>query len=41
MHQFSLQHRITYWLRTCTQEETEEMAEHVAMCVMEAVEAAT
>jgi hypothetical protein len=41
MLQFSLQHRITYWLRTCTPEETEEMAEHVDKCIMEAVEAAT
>ena len=24
--QYSLQHMITYWLRTCTPEETEEMA---------------
>ena len=29
MMQFSLQHRITYWLRTCIPEETREMAEHV------------
>ena len=41
MLQFSLQHRITYWLRTCTPEETEEMAEHVDKCIMEAAEAAT
>jgi hypothetical protein len=41
MLQFSLQHRITYWLRTCTPEETEEMAKHVDWCIMEAVQAAT
>ena len=38
-----LQHRATYWLRTCTPEETdEEMAETVDICIiMEAVKAAT
>ena len=41
MLQFSLQHRVTYWLRTCTPEETEEMAAHVDCCIMEAVQAAT
>jgi hypothetical protein len=41
MLQFSLQHRITYWLRTCTPEETRQMAEHVDYCIMEAVQAAT
>jgi hypothetical protein len=40
MLQFSLQHRVTYWLRTCTPEETEEMAAHVDGCIMEAVQAA-
>ena len=29
MLQFSLQHRVTYWLRTCTPEETTEMEAHV------------
>jgi hypothetical protein len=29
MLQCSLQHMITYWLRTCTPEETEQMADHV------------
>jgi hypothetical protein len=29
MLQFSLQHRITFWLRTCTPTETTEMARHV------------
>ncbi len=41
MLQFSLQHRVTYWLRTCTPEETEDMAAHVDCCIMEAVQAAT
>jgi hypothetical protein len=41
MLQFSLQHRATYWLRICTQEETEEMAKTVRLCIMEAVQAAT
>ena len=41
MLQLSLQHKITYWLRTCTPEETKEMAERVDNCIMEAVEAAT
>jgi hypothetical protein len=36
-----LQHRVTYWLRTCTPEETEEMAETVDLCIMEAVQAGT
>jgi len=35
MLQFSLQHRITYWLRTCTPSETIEMARHVDCCIME------
>ena len=37
MLQFSLQHRVTYWLRTCTPEETEEVAVTVDLCIMEAV----
>jgi hypothetical protein len=41
MLQFSLQHRVTYWLRTCTPEETEEMATHVDCCIMEVVQTAT
>ena len=41
MLQFSLQHRVTYWLRTCTPEETEEMATHVDCFIMEAVQTAT
>ena len=41
MMQFSLQHRITYWLRTCTPEEMQELAEHVELCIMKAVQAAT
>jgi hypothetical protein len=41
MLQFSLQHRVTYWLRTCTPEETQEMAETMDLCIMEAVQAAT
>ena len=41
MLQVSLQHRTTYWLRTCTPEETKEMAGHVDCCIMEAVQAAT
>jgi hypothetical protein len=34
MLQFSLQHRITYWLRTSTPEETKEMTGHVDCCIM-------
>ena len=41
MMQFSLQHRVTYSLRTCTPEETEEMAAHVDCCIIEALQAAT
>ena len=41
MLQYSLQHRVTYWLRTCTPEETERMAELVDACIVEAVQAAT
>ena len=41
MLQFSLQYRVTYWLRTCTPEETEDMAAHVDCCIMEAVQADT
>ena len=41
MLQFSLHHRITYRLRTCTPEETKEMAGHVDCCIMEAVQTAT
>jgi len=41
MLQFSLHHMITYWLRTCTPEETEQMADHIDCCIMEAVQAAT
>jgi hypothetical protein len=41
MLQFSLHHRVPYWLRTCTPEVTEEMAAHVDYFIMEAVEAAT
>ena len=37
MLQFPLQHRITYWSRTCTPEETAQMAGHVDCCIMEAV----
>ncbi len=40
-HGFSLHHRITYWVRTCTLEETEEMATHVEFCIMEEVQVAT
>ncbi len=29
MLQYSLHHKVTYWLRTCTPEETKEMAEMV------------
>ena len=39
--QYSLQHRVTYWLRTCTPEETEGMAELVDAAILEAVHAAT
>jgi len=41
MLQFSLQHRVTYWLRTCTPEEIEEMAETMDLCILEAIQAAT
>ena len=41
MLQYSLYHRITYWLRTCTPEETEEMAELVDAAILEVVHAAT
>ena len=41
MLQFSLHHRITYWLRTCTPEETEQMTDHMDCRIMEAVHAAT
>jgi hypothetical protein len=40
MLQHSLQHRVTYWLRTCTPTEKEEMALLVDACITEAVEAA-
>jgi len=39
--QFSLHHRITYWLRTCTPEEIAELVGHVDCSIMEAVHAAT
>ena len=39
--QYSLQHKITYWLRTCTPEETEEMAELVDVAILEVCHAAT
>jgi len=41
MLQYSLQHRVTYWLRTCTHDETEEMAELVDAAIIEAVHVAT
>jgi uncharacterized membrane protein YgcG len=41
MLQFSLQHRVTYWLRTCTPEETKKMARTVDHCITEAVQVAT
>jgi hypothetical protein len=40
MLQFSLQYSVTYWLRTCKPEETEEMAAHVVCCIMDAVHVA-
>ena len=39
--QYSLQHKITYWLRTCTTEETEEMAKIVDAAIQEVCHAAT
>ena len=39
--QYSLHHKITYWLRTCTSEETEEMSELVDAAILEVVHAAT
>ena len=41
MLQYSLHHKITYWLRTCTPAETEEMATLMDACILEAVTAAT
>ncbi len=41
MLQFSLQHRVTYWLRTYTPEETKKMAQTADHCIMEAVQVAT
>jgi hypothetical protein len=41
MLQYSLQHRVAYWLKICTPAETEEMAYLVDTCISEAVEAAT
>jgi len=41
MLQFSLQHRVTYRLRTCTPEETQQIPDHVVCYVMEAVQADT
>ena len=40
MPQFSLHRRVTYWLRTCTPEQTMEMTETVDLCIMEAIQAA-
>jgi len=34
---YSLPHMVTYWLRTCTPEKTEEMAELVDVAILEAV----
>jgi hypothetical protein len=41
MLQYSLQQKVTYWLRTCTPTKTEEMATLVDACIVDAVEAAT
>ena len=41
MLHFSLQPRITYWLRTCTSEETAEMAGRVDNCIIKAAQVAT
>jgi hypothetical protein len=41
MLQYSLHHGVTYWLRTCSPEETEEMASLVDSYIKEAVEAST
>ncbi len=41
MLQFSLQHRVTYLLRSCTPKETKEMAAKVDCYTMEAVQVAT
>jgi uncharacterized protein YeaO (DUF488 family) len=38
---YSMQHRVTYWLRTCAPEETKDMAELVDAAIMEAVHAAS
>jgi hypothetical protein len=41
MMEFSMHHKITYWLRTCTPQETEEIATRVDSCILEAMEAVT
>ena len=41
MLQYSLQHRIAYWMRTCTPEDTEEMVDLVDAAVLEVCHAAT
>jgi hypothetical protein len=39
--QYSLQHIITYWLRTCTLEEMEEMSEIMDAAILKFIHAAT
>ncbi len=41
MLQYSMQHKVTYWLRTCTLDGTREMAEILDGVILEAAEAAT
>jgi hypothetical protein len=41
MLQYSLQHKTTYWLRTCTTSETEEKASLVDSCILEALKVST
>jgi hypothetical protein len=41
MLQYFLHHNVTYWLRTCTPAEMEEMASLVNARISEAMEAAT
>ena len=41
MLQFSIQHRIMYWLIIFTLDETAKMAELVDQCIIEAIQAAT
>jgi hypothetical protein len=41
MLQYPLQHKVSYWLRTCIPDKTMQMAELVDECVWEATKATT